>query len=267
MPSPKTINTLVHVPFEAPQTPRLAGRVTFEDPNLVRKRGDAWRLRREVEAMDYVRRHTSLLIPTIMETSPELDTEYGEKPAPEGWILMERLPGVELGVAWPNMSEESREETIRQLRSCFDQLHQLRPDGAGWIGSFSGGPAYDHRLDNRAPCGPFSTVGDFHDYLVAPVKRCPRPDWVSKYRNQLPDSHSIRFAHADLSWENILLDPETGTVSGILDWEMAGFWPTWWEYRKALYGFRSQPWWMYVLKETMTEYRAETEVDWDLEMF
>lgn len=110
-------------------------------------------------------------------------------------------------------------------------------------------------------------TSDFHDSLVAPLKECPRPDWEAKYRERLPDGHSILFAHADLSWENILVDPETGGIQGILDWEMAGFWPAWWEYRKALYGARSQPWWIDVLKEVMTEHRGETEADMDLEMF
>jgi aminoglycoside phosphotransferase (APT) family kinase protein len=157
--------------------------------------------------MEYVRHHTSIPIPAIIEVHSDTDDEK-----PQGWMLMERLPGVELGVAWPKMSEDARTETIKQLRSYFEQLHRLRPEGAGWIGSCSGGPAYDHRLDNQFTRGPFPTVSDFHDSLVAPLKEFPRPEWASKYRDQLPDSHDIRFAHADLSWENILVDPETGLV-------------------------------------------------------
>lgn len=83
----------------------------------------------------------------------------------------------------------------------------------------------------------------------------------------LPNIHRIIFAHADISWENILVDPATGTVTGILDWEMAGFWPEWWAYRKALCGARGQPWWINVLKEIMREYQRETDADMDLEMF
>ncbi|KAL2168252.1 hypothetical protein VTG60DRAFT_220 [Thermothelomyces hinnuleus] len=162
---------------------------------------------------------------------------------------------------------QKRKHIINILYHAANSQRSLRPGGAGWIGSCSGGPAYDHRLDNRSTCGPFSTVGDFHDLLVAPLKECPRPEWVEKYRPRLPDNHEIRFAHADLSWENILLDSDTGHVTGILDWEMAGFWPAWWEYRKALFGVRCQPWWTQVLKEIMTEYPEETEVDMDLEMF
>ncbi|KAL2126803.1 hypothetical protein VTI74DRAFT_215 [Chaetomium olivicolor] len=253
--------TAVQGVIEAPRTLRAAGRLIFESLDTVRKRGVSWRLQREVEAMDYVRCQTSIPIQAIIEV--HLDTESDR----EGWILMERLPGVELGVAWPEMTEAARVETIGQLRSFFKELHQLRPPGNGWVGSCSGGPAYDHRLNNRTTCGPFPTVGDFHDYLVAPLKECPRPEWVSKYRSRLPDTHEIQFAHADLSWENILLDPKTGRVNGILDWEMAGFWPAWWEYRKALFGSRSQPWWSQILKEVMAEYPEETEADMDLEMF
>ncbi|POR37744.1 Uncharacterized protein TPAR_02066 [Tolypocladium paradoxum] len=212
--------------------------------------------------MSYVQSHTSIPVPPVLGVHLDADGD-GE----QGSILMTRLPGRQLGQAWPSMSESARAQTIRQLKSYFQQLHRLRPPGPAWIGSCSKGPAYDHRLNNMSTCGPFASVSEFHDFLVAPVRDCPRPEWVAKYRRRLPDSHSIVFAHADVSWENILVDPTTGNVTGILDWEMAGFWPEWWEYRKALFGARSQLWWINILKEIMQEYPSETEVDMELEMF
>lgn len=84
----------------------------------------------------------------------------------------------------------------------------------GLDGSCSGGPAYDHRLDNMSTCAPFASLAKFNDFLVAPVKNCPRPELVAKYRNMLSDESYILFAHADISRENILVDPETGSVTG-----------------------------------------------------
>ncbi|KAH7375151.1 kinase-like domain-containing protein [Plectosphaerella cucumerina] len=237
-------------------------RITLESPDTVRRWGDSARLRREVEAMTYVQQNTSIPVPAILEVC--LDDESDEDKC---WILMERLPGHQLGTAWPEMGEEAQSETIRQLRSFLSQMHQLRPSGPATIGSVSGGPAYDHRLSNMRTCSPFASVAEFNDFLVSPVRQCPRPEWVAKYRNQLPDTHGVRFSHADLSWENILVDTPMGKVTGILDWEMAGFWPDWWEYRKALFGSRSRPWWVEVLKQVMTEYPKETEVAMELEMF
>ena len=247
--------------------------VIRETDETLRKRGDVYRLSREVEAMEYVRARTSIPIPRVLETSfnggdsGSNNSRYPDEIGWEGWFIMERLPGEQLGEAWPNMSEGARARTLRQLRSYFQQLHGIRPNGVGWIGSCSGGPAYDHRIDNMATCGPFTSVAAFNDFLVSPVKKCPRPELEAKYRKQLPDSYNIVFTHADVSWENILVDRLSGNVTGIIDWEMAGFWPEWWEYRKALSGSRNMPWWRIIVTEFMEEYMSVTDVDMDVEMF
>ena len=238
-----------------------SARISYEQPDLIRKQGDHFRIRREVDAMNHVRDHTSIPIPTV------LDVHVGTGDKEASWILMKQLPGRQLGIAWANMAEYAQARTICQLKSYLDELHSLHPPEPPWIGSCTRGPAYDHRLDNRATCGPFASVGEFRDYLVSPVKNCPRPEWVAKYRSLLADEHRIVFAHADISWENILVDPGTGNVTGIVDWEMAGYWPEWWEYRKSLFGARSQLWWINILKEVMRVYRSETETDMELEMF
>lgn len=212
--------------------------------------------------MTYVRQKTSVPLPAILQVC--LEDESDQKKC---WILMERLPGCQLGSAWPEMDDKARAETIRQLRSHLEQLHQLHPPQAGLVGSISGGPVYDHRLSNMHTCGPFVSVAEFHDFLVAPVTQCPHPEQVAKYRSQLPDTYATRFSHADLSGENILVDASTGTVTGILDWEMAGFWPEWWEYRKALFGARSRPWWIEILNQVMKEYSREADLDMDVEMY
>jgi hypothetical protein len=40
-------------------------------------------------------------------------------------------------------------------------------------------------------------------------------------------SETFHFAHGDLSENNILVDPDTGAITGIVDSEMAGFRPAW----------------------------------------
>ena len=37
----------------------------------------------------------------------------------------------------------------------------------------------------------------------------------------------FHFAHADLSVANLMVDPASGAVTGLVDWEMAGFRPAW----------------------------------------
>jgi thiamine kinase-like enzyme len=45
--------------------------------------------------------------------------------------------------------------------------------------------------------------------------------------------HEIILTHGDISPRNIIV--QGSKVVAILDWEMAGFYPEYWEYAKALY--------------------------------
>ncbi|KAI1108540.1 kinase-like protein [Nemania sp. NC0429] len=166
--------------------------------------------------MEFVRKNTSLPVPAVLEVQIETETETRLSSFP-----MEEMPGRQLGQAWPDMSEAARSHAISTLRQHLAQLHDLRPLSPGWVGSCSGGAAYDHRITNLTTCGPFDSVCAFHDFLVAPIV----------------------FAHADISEENILVDEATGGITAVLDWEMAGHWPSWWEYRKALFASRNVPQW------------------------
>lgn len=188
--------------------------------------------------MAYVRDRTRIPVPRVLKCHFDTDNN-------EAWFRMERLRGVQLDQAWPALNDSLRAHTIYQLKSFFEELHTMHPPEPGWIGSCSGGTAYDHRLNSLFAYGPFKTIAEFHDFLVAPIRNCPNPQLADQYRTQFRDDHKIIFAHADLSWEHILIDPSTGEVTGIIDWEMAGFWPEWWEYRKALFGGRTgQHWWV-----------------------
>lgn len=58
------------------------------------------------------------------------------------------------------------------------------------------------------------------------------------YRPMLPDTGPILLSHGDLNLCNVLVVrlPEGNqlTVSGIVDWEQAGWYPGYWEYCKAM---------------------------------
>ena len=49
----------------------------------------------------------------------------------------------------------------------------------------------------------------------------------SHSHSTLEERETFHLAHGDLSDSNILIDPDTGAVTGIIDWEMAGFRPAW----------------------------------------
>ena len=50
-----------------------------------------------------------------------------------------------------------------------------------------------------------------------------RPLYAPRVNSMTP----FHFTHADLSPANFIVDPESGEINGLIDWEMAGFRPAW----------------------------------------
>ncbi|KAI9819326.1 MAG: hypothetical protein M1832_004031 [Thelocarpon impressellum] len=232
----------------------------LDESTLVKNGHQSQAIQRESDALKFVRQHTSIPVPEVY------DTQCGEH---GGKLVMQALPGKTLEEAWPIMSEASRTKTKAQLTAYFAQLRSLQQPSPGWIGSCNRGPAYDHRVNNGWPCGPFDSVAAFHDFLVRPVANCPKPELVETFRRALTQSDDCKivFTHADFCSEHVLLDPRTGDVTGIVDWEMAGWWPDYWEYNKARYGKGDNPWWVGLLHEVMPSYERECKLDKELEPF
>jgi aminoglycoside phosphotransferase (APT) family kinase protein len=120
---------------------RLYKRVTIDASGVVKKKGQAFRLRREAEAMRYVRQHTSIPVPEVIDV--HLPEQADEKENEQGWFTMQQLDGSQYDVAWPSMIDGAKSESKRQLKGYLAELHALKPDVPGFIGSCSGGQAYD----------------------------------------------------------------------------------------------------------------------------
>ncbi|ODH51819.1 hypothetical protein GX48_02063 [Paracoccidioides brasiliensis] len=74
----------------------------------------------------------------------------------------------------------------------------ITPKILAGLGHARGTAAYDHRLKNGTPCGPFDSVSQFLDFLVEPMSRSPKPSLAKTYRAKFSDVYGVNFAHADL---------------------------------------------------------------------
>ena len=237
---------------------RISGRAFKAGDSITVKRGELYQVQREIETLEFVRRQTSVPVPEVIK--PNLSNTYG-------WFSMTTLPGRSLTDSWSSMSKQAQMTTRNELRDYLNELRAIPSPDPSYIGSCTGGQACDHRLNNGFPCGPFSSESQFNDYLIGPIKRNPRRELVDQYRRRLTDDHGILFTHADLDGDHILVEPATGKITGIVDWETAGWWPAYWEYIKARYGSRYQPWWKKLVSEVLDHYEVELQVEYELQDF
>lgn len=133
---------------------------------------------------------------------------------------MQRSPASRLVVL------ESLKEMVLQMR-CLHANSNL-------ISSVNGGSLCDPRMfTSTGRFGPFENVQDFHLYLR---------NGIQAHSNHNADIGKLitlhsegwdapTFTHGDLSSLNILVRGDD--IVGIVDWETAGWYPSYWEYTTA----------------------------------
>jgi Ser/Thr protein kinase RdoA (MazF antagonist) len=71
----------------------------------------------------------------------------------------------------------------------------------------------------------------------------------------------VKFTHGDIKHHNILVDEE-GHITGLLDWESAGWYPEFWEYTTALRFVPKDFWWYeFLMKAGAQQYLEESECE------
>ncbi|KAG7123908.1 hypothetical protein HYQ46_000965 [Verticillium longisporum] len=149
-------------------------------------------------------------------------------------IVMEALPGN--GTDYTNMSPEQVQAFGNELSGYLHQLRNLEPPEKGLVGSVNRESLLDHRV-GHVRFGPFHSVDDFHSYLRLGG---PLDTWiydpVVKAIHGRSGTYGVRFTHADLNPSNIQY--HNGRITGIIDWEFAGWYPEYWEYTKMWFADR-----------------------------
>lgn len=183
----------------------------------------------EVQAREYIHQHTSIPVPKAMSISREEGTQ-GED------VIMQRIKGEPLAVAWPKMTEASKQAVATELAGYIEQMQQLVPPKPGFVGSVLMGTGYDHRFGGDQ-FGPFDNIEAFYAYILRHNSLDGwkgESDVVQVYSN--PNSYTTKFTDGDLVPSNIIV--KDGKIAAIIDWETAGWFPEYWEYTKIHYQWR-----------------------------
>jgi aminoglycoside phosphotransferase len=199
--------------------------------NLCVKYG--WRLDAvEAQTMMYVAKHTSIPVPKVYFAFTHKGCTY---------IFMERIHGQMAGKGWIKRPPPSKSAILESLKKMILELRTLNASSSA-IASVTGGSLYDPRLPSDPEgFGPFTDVQEFHDHLRNGIQSHKYDD-VQK----LIDLHHKAWegptsTHGDLSSFNILVRGDE--VVGVIDWETAGWYPSYWEYTTACQVNPRNPFW------------------------
>jgi aminoglycoside phosphotransferase (APT) family kinase protein len=211
----------------------------------------------EAETIRFVRERTTIPIPQVHDAY--VDDESGMVR-----IVMEFIEGENLDSAWNKYTDAEKESVISQLRGYMEELRQIK---GSFIGSVDNSWCNDHYFDDkRGAYGPFASEAEFNRGISKALKEAKPEDWVEftcDIFQEVMNGHEIVMTHNDLDPRNILV--QGSQVVALLDWELSGFYPEYWEYCKAM---RRPDWetrWVRdrALDKILKPYRKELSVIWN----
>lgn len=212
---------------------RGASLPTFEVPNLL-----------------FVQSETSIPVPKVVESWEE---------GSHTLVLMKRIPGEPLSKAWPKLSTHEKENIAKQTAEYLLQLRKLQSDNMQALG---GRPIYSNFLfqdeESEFPHGPLASDDRLWEDMEHGLKDTVPEAARTRLRKCMPAAAPYTFTHSDLTNVNIMV--ENGCLSGIIDWEMSGYFPVWWEYVcTSVPDSEEDREWKTMLRKYMPDYSAARE--------
>ena len=215
--------------------------------------------RNEAAVMKWVRENTSIPVPAVLRWDDSAENPIGRE-----FTLLEKVPGKSVDAVYNMLSEEAKMGLVRQLTGSLVELnaHQwthvggLHLDGQGRV---EAGPLLDDNFwmepdiekywagsgltfSDLNPIGPFREHWEMlRAALECGIKAINNHKTLSWLRPLIPrledliirlpflDSPYTKrliLAHKDLHFANVMIDEDSCTITGILDWEFAAVVPS-----------------------------------------
>ncbi|KAF2750670.1 kinase-like protein [Sporormia fimetaria CBS 119925] len=162
---------------------------------------------------------------------PEVyDASYG---GGQGGMTMAAIPGTTLDKVWDKLADETKRKVYETSWSYIEQWRSIpRPADVPNICLCTADGRYSESILVSAPDDDTKGLWTDEDVRNRIYERYlssipePKPDLLEG----LPRAQTSVFTHADIAPRNIMFDPETQLITGVIDWEYAGWYPDYWEY-------------------------------------
>lgn len=160
------------------------------------------------------------------------------------FIVMERIHGSTLASLWPAMDTTTKAALASQLRTVFADIRTL-PSPGGYCSTGRQGLPEGIFWTNEASrpfAGPFDTEANFMvaKYVEDGLSKHKAKYYARTFAAVLKD-HGPVFSHGDFQRKNVMMRDrgaegnETASELVFIDWEFAGWYPSYWEYARTIF--------------------------------
>lgn len=167
------------------------------------------------------------------------------------FLIMQRMPGVQLDSIWESLSESEKDDIIAKLQKAFNAMRKAQPPWPDFFGGLDGEGVhhylfYSQHGDEKF-LGPFCGEPAFVEALVGNYRAMREKNnlpiykaiFYEKYLAQVLQGHRPTLTHGDVQQKNIMVVENTSRSNdqggrsfdvGLVDWENSGWFPDFWEF-------------------------------------
>lgn len=171
---------------------------------------------REALNSHMVRTMTTIPVPEIHQiVADDQDCSY---------VIMQFIEGQTLDVCWPQLGLFAKLKLAWKIRGYISQLRRLRRSVPGTL---NGGVSVGYFFGTM-DAGPFASYDDMTAWFNHKLEVSQRMQHAPSDAPRFDNSWPLVFTHLDLHPRNLLLSND-GTLY-VIDWQVSGFYPEWFEY-------------------------------------
>ncbi|KAJ1957792.1 hypothetical protein GGI12_004923 [Dipsacomyces acuminosporus] len=182
---------------------------------------------REAYCMMYARERIGVKCPRVFD--------HGQIHGKFTYVVMEWAEGTNLGKILGTLSNKEKANIQAQID---DEVGKMKSATSSFIGNFTLDDEYNIKDEGYVSDGNIFDVLQPARFFSPPLHTMD--EWYalagSTYKSKSTDEQQPQafvFSHNDLCSYNVLVNPETLTVTSIIDWEYAGFYPVEYEPSKG----------------------------------
>lgn len=208
----------------------------------------------------------------LAENAPDVPA-----PRPHGMVcmgscnitFMTYFPSSTLGAVWKTLQLEQKLSIQHQLDEILERMRRLKREDGQPPGSIHSEIVEDRRpVLTHTSDKPIKTGAEHQDWVLT-ADNYGTEAYIKFLRGFLPPppTESV-FSHGDFTPDNIIVDIDENdnwTVTGIIDWDHAGFYPEYHESMKAtaaLSSYDADDWWVFMPRcIAPTKYPVQWMVD------
>jgi aminoglycoside phosphotransferase len=220
---------------------------------------DLWRLE-EAANIQYIARWTKIPVPEIVRVHASDHTLY---------IFMSFIDGTELQDLWPMMTIADKTTIANQLKIYTTELRSIEPPSPWIFGSLESHICIDSRVVTRLNVAEhrlISSEEEFNKFLMKDLKPYNSDHYYDMLLSIMRVNHKVVLTHGDFHLRNIIV--KDMVITGIIDWEFAGWYPEHWEFIKGLTAVGPiLDWWRYlsdIVGSYTTEWLFDRQIETDM---